>query len=134
MKDATPHAWRNQMVWGLVIIAAGVAFLLERTGHADILDLWHYFPLLLAIAGLSNLVPPTTTRLVMSGLSCLGFALWLYVSLERLWGLGFHNSWPILIITWGVQVLLKPVLGSIIPGLSCFTKHCTEPTNPNGWI
>lgn len=111
MKDeaATQH-WRHQMVWGAVIIAAGVAFLLDRTGRLEIGHLWRYWPVLVAIAGLSNLVPPTTTKLVLSGLSSIAFAAWFFVSMERLWGLGFHNSWPILIIMWGVKVALKPVL------------------------
>jgi len=110
MKQAATQNWRNQMVWGAVIIAAGVVFLLDRTGQLEIGHLWHYWPVLLAIAGLSNLVPPTTPKLVLSGLSCIGFAAWFYVSVERLWGLGFHNSWPILVIMWGVKVVLKPLL------------------------
>lgn len=110
MKQAATQHWRNQMVWGAVIIATGVVFLLDRTGQLAIGHLWHYWPVFLAIAGLSNLVPPTTPKLVLSGLSCIGFAFWFYVSLEHLWGMGFHNSWPILVILWGVKVVLKPVL------------------------
>lgn len=110
MKQAATQNWRNQMVWGGLIAATGVVFLLDRTGQLEIGDVWHYWPVLLVIAGLSNLVPPTTPKLVLRGLSCIGFATWFYVSMERLWGLGFHNSWPILIIMWGLEVVLKPVL------------------------
>lgn len=111
MKDEA--MWQNrrsQMAWGVLMICAGVAFLLDRTGQLELHDLWRYWPVLLAIAGLSNLVPPTTPKLVLSGLSWIGLAAWFVVSMERLWGLGFHNSWPLLIILWGIKVVLKPVL------------------------
>ena len=110
--EAATQSWRRQMVWGAVIIAAGAALLLDRMDQLDIGLLWRYWPVFVAIAGLSNLVPPTTPKLVLSGLSCIGFAAWFYVSLERLWGLGFHNSWPILVILWGVKLVLKPILAS----------------------
>lgn len=110
MKYDTPMAWRSQLVWGIMIIAAGVLFLLDRTGEMDIASLWRYWPALLVIAGLSNLVPPTTPKLILSGLSSIGFAVWFYVSFEHLWGLSFHSSWPILVIMWGVKVVLKPLL------------------------
>lgn len=115
--EAATQTWRRHMVWGAVIIAAGAALLLDRTGQLDMADLWRYWPVLLAIAGLSNLVPPTTPKLVLGGLSCIGFAAWFYVSMERLWGLGFHNSWPILIILWGVKVVLRPILASRMQGM-----------------
>ena len=111
MKEAaaTQH-WRYQMVWGAVIIATGVLFLLDRTGQLDVGHLWHYWPLFLGFAGISNLVPPTTPKLVLSGLSSITVAAWFFVSIEHVWGLGFHNSWPIFIIMWGVKVVLKPIL------------------------
>jgi hypothetical protein len=114
--EAATQTWRRQFVWGTVIIAAGAALLLDRMDQLDIGLLWRYWPVFVAIAGLSNLVPPTTPKLVLSGISCIGFAAWFYVSAERLWGLGFHNSWPILIILWGVKVVLKPILASHMKG------------------
>ncbi len=110
MKEARQRTWREQMTWGAILIAVGVLFLLDRTGQFDIGSLWHYWPLFVVVAGLSNLVPPTTPRLVLNGLSTIAFGAWFYVSVEHLWGLGFHNSWPILIILWGVKVALKPLL------------------------
>lgn len=110
MKDNETNNWRDQMVWGVMIIAMGVAFLLDRTGQFEFGHLFRYWPLLVVIGGVSNLVPPTTAKLVLSGLSMISFGAWFFVSMERLWGLGFHNSWPILIIMWGVKVALKPVL------------------------
>jgi hypothetical protein len=113
MKDeAETSNWRHQLVWGAVLITAGVAFLLDRIGQLELGHLWRYWPVLMVIAGLSNMVPPTTPKLVLNGLSWIAFGAWFFVSMERLWGLGFHNSWPILIIMWGVKLALKPVLGN----------------------
>lgn len=110
MKDFESQPWRNQMVWGAVVVVAGVALLLDRTGALELGHLWHYWPLLLGVAGVSNFVPPTTPKLILSGMTSVGMAAWFFVSLEHVWGLSFHNSWPMLLILWGLEVALKPVL------------------------
>lgn len=110
MKDETGAHWRKQLVWGIIITVAGAAILLDGSGELRIGQIWRYWPVLLVIAGLSNFVPPTSTKLVLDGFSSIFFAVWFYASFEHLWGLSFRTSWPLLIITWGVTLVLKPLL------------------------
>lgn len=112
MKNMEALHWRKQLVWGIIIMAGGLAFLLDRNDIVDLGHVWRYWPLVLVAFGLTNLVPPTSAKLVVDGLSHIGFAAWFYASFEHLWGLNFHNSWPLLIIMWGASLVLKPLLNN----------------------
>jgi hypothetical protein len=108
-KDKEQH-WRKQLTWGIILTGVGVAFLLDRSGALHWGTAWRYWPLLLVVAGISNLVPPTNVKLVLDGLSYVFFGAWFYCAFEHIWGLTFGNSWPLLLIMWGVTLVLKPVL------------------------
>jgi len=100
---------RSQVLWGLIVIAVGVIFLtdirLPPFGH-----IWRYWPFLAMAFGAVKLIPPTTPKHVVDGLSHIAFAGWFYGSFEHLWGLNFHNSWPILVIIAGVSLLVQPIV------------------------
>ncbi|HBI67972.1 MAG TPA: hypothetical protein DDZ22_02800 [Massilia sp.] len=100
---------RKQMMWGLVLIAVGVAFLLDRMDVLDIATLWHYWPLLLVVAGINQTIGYPSPREFTSGLWTVFIGLWLFAVFEGLWGLTFRNSWPLFILMWGLQLVLAPV-------------------------
>lgn len=117
MNVETAYRWRQQLVWGVGLIAVGIVVLLER---ADIIsldirvaELWRYWPWLLVISGLTELVPPTRPSHIISGLGSIFFAGWWYVSFNRIWGWGFGDTWPALIVACGVGLLLRPLLDNI---------------------
>jgi hypothetical protein len=110
MNDENEQHWRKQLTWGIILTGLGVAFLLDRSGALDLGALWRHWPLLMVVAGISNLVPPTNTKLVLDGLLQMFFGAWFYCTFQHLWGLTFGNSWPLLLIIWGTSLVLKPVL------------------------
>lgn len=110
MGNESEQSWRKQLSWGIILTGAGVVFLLDRSGELDLGSIWRYWPLMLAVAGISNLVPPSTAKLVQEGCWQIFFAGWFYCSFERVWGLSFGNSWPLVLIMWGLMVVLNPVL------------------------
>ena len=101
---------RKQMMWGLVLIAVGVAFLLDRMDVLDISTLWHYWPLLLVVAGINQTIGYPSAREFTSGLWTVFIGLWLFAVFEGLLGLTFRNSWPLFILMWGLQLVLEPVI------------------------
>lgn len=117
MNVETAYQWRKQLVWGLLMIAVGCAFLLERAGYidfeVDITRLWRYWPWLVVISGITQIIPPTTPQYLLSGLGSIFFAGWWYVSFNRIWGWGFGDTWPALIVALGVGMLLRPLLDNI---------------------
>jgi hypothetical protein len=121
MNVETAYRWRTQLVWGLALIAVGSAVLLER---ADLLELdinwaqiWRYWPWLMVISGLTKIIPPTTPRYFLNGFWEIFFAGWWYVSFNRIWGWGFGETWPALLVAWGVGLLLRPLLDNIFASI-----------------
>ena len=114
MNAEIAYQWRKQLVWGLLMIALGCAFLLERAGYidfdVDITRLWRYWPWLAVISGVTQLIPPTSPKYILGGLGSLFTAGWWYVSFNRIWGWGFEDTWPAVIIAFGVGLLLRPLL------------------------
>ncbi|UGQ48118.1 LiaI-LiaF-like domain-containing protein [Massilia endophytica] len=101
---------RKQLIWGVLIVCAGVFFLLNREDLLDMAQLWRYWPFIVIAFGINNLIPPTTGKQVMDGAWQILFALWFLASFENWWGLTFRNSWPILIIVAGAGMVLQPVV------------------------
>ncbi|MFA9219055.1 MAG: LiaI-LiaF-like domain-containing protein [Sphingomonadaceae bacterium] len=114
MRQDNGFQWRKQLIWGLLFIGVGSAMLLDRAGllelDLDLARLWHYWPVLLVITGLIQMIPPTSARFVINGLWKIFFAAWWYVSFEHLWGLDFSDTWPALIVASGLGMVLQPIL------------------------
>jgi hypothetical protein len=113
VKPEPAYYRRTQLLWGVLLIAIGAVILLDRLDVIYLHDyyaLWHYWPLILVVFGLNKLVAPVSAKQVLSGLWLIFFAAWWYVSYEELWNLNFYNSWPALLIAWGVGLVLEPLL------------------------
>lgn len=106
---------RRLMLRGLVLVAAGAAILLDRTGQIELDAYWQYAPLLLVLLGLNRAIGAPSARELSGGVwTALGGA-WLFVSLNELFGLTFWNSWPVFIIISGLFMLLRPVAARLYP-------------------
>lgn len=117
MNVETAYRWRQQLVWGILLIAVGCAVLAERAGYLEFnfhwAQLWRYWPWLLVIGGLTKIIPPTTPRFLLAGLGEIFFAGWWYVSFNRIWGWGFGETWPALLVAWGIGLMLRPLLDNV---------------------
>ena len=111
MKSEASYHLRRQVLWGLVLIGLGVAFLLDQLGlyDVDLRALWHYAPLLLVVAGINQTIGYPSAREFANGLWTVLVGLWLFATLEGLFGLTFRNSWPLLIIISGVTMAVRPI-------------------------
>ena len=95
---------RKRIFWGLLLIGAGCIFLLDRMDIVDIEEFWRYWPLLIVLSGLVDVLSASKFKHVTKGLFEMVLGAWLYASIENLWGLTFGSSWPILLIAYGVTV------------------------------
>jgi hypothetical protein len=121
MNVNTAYNWRKQLIWGILLIAIGVAVLLDRadilTIDIDLVRIWRYWPWLLVISGVTKIIPPTTPRYLLGGLWEIFFAGWWYVSFNRIWGWGFGETWPALLVALGVGLMLRPLLDNIFSSI-----------------
>jgi hypothetical protein len=104
------YHWRRQLMFGLVLVGLGGVFLLDQMDMLDIYNLWHYWPLAMVVIGLNKMIGYPSAREFTSGLWTMFIGFWLFANFENLFGLNFRNSWPYLIIGFGVTMIVKPFI------------------------
>jgi lia operon protein LiaF len=107
----------QRMLWGLIIVAVGVGFLLNQTGYLSfsIGDLFSTFwPVILIVIGLQNFV---LGRMYRSGSASWGVIMMAigFVFLGRNldwfdWSLGeiIQYGWPVILIIVGINMMFRP--------------------------
>ena len=109
MRNEASYDLRRQVLWGLLLVGLGVAFLLDQMNIVEIESLWHYAALLLVVIGINQTIGYPSGREFASGLWTAFIGLWLFAVLEGLFGLTFANSWPLFIIISGVTMAIRPI-------------------------
>ena len=115
MGTENSYTTRKQMMWGLVLIAVGTIFLLDRMEFFDASSVWHYWPLLLVVVGINQTIGYPSAREFKSGLWTIFVGLWLFAVFEGMFGLTFRNSWPLVVLMAGIQLVLAPVIARRFP-------------------
>lgn len=109
MQNEASYHLRRQVLWGLLLVGLGVAFLLDQMNIVEIESLWHYAPLLLVVIGINQTIGYPSGREFAGGLWTAFIGLWLFAVFEGLFGLTFANSWPLFIIISGVTMAVRPI-------------------------
>jgi hypothetical protein len=112
----TAYRWRKQMIWGIAMIAAGAVLLLDQIEliqlEFNLAQPGAYWPWLLVISGITKIIPPTTPRIFPT--ACGRFSSPAGgMFFNHIWGVGFGETWPALLVAWGVGMLLRPLLDNI---------------------
>jgi hypothetical protein len=108
MDTERDRSW-GRGVTGGVLIALGVAFLLMNFG------LWHYgsvnrlWPLVFFVIALGQLASPTPRR-VGSAAFFVVLGFWFFGCLNNWYGMSYMNSWPLLLVGSGLDMLLSGAL------------------------
>ena len=96
---------------GILLIAVGTLFLLDRLGYADFHYAIHdYWPMVLVALGISRFVD---RRRAWSGIWLIVVGLWLQATSMHWYGLTFNSSWPLLLIAAGSVLVLRALLQGI---------------------
>jgi hypothetical protein len=125
------YHWRKQLLWGLLLICIGGALLADQLGYVNVYDLWHYFPLILVLVGVIRMIGFPTAKEFVGGLWSVVIGLWLFANFEHMYGMYFDNSWPFLIIAWGVILILKPFIRMRFALNSSTNANTTTNANTN---
>jgi uncharacterized membrane protein HdeD (DUF308 family) len=96
------YPWRQRALFGFILIGIGLLALFDNFDYLYIESFWHYWPLLLVAFGANKMLDFRNDHHFWHGAGQAAIGLWLFACLEQIAGLNFHNSWPVLLIIWGI--------------------------------
>ncbi len=113
MNEVTNGVDRGKLVTGVIIVAMGVMFLLDRMNVVEFHDvIRRYWPMFFVLLGVPKLFQRGT---IWAGLWLITFGVWLQMVRLHLFDLTYGNSWPLLLIALGAGMILRTFLESAIP-------------------
>jgi hypothetical protein len=108
MDQTSSSPLRGTLIAGFILLALGVVFLLDNFDVIYIGEpVSHFWPLIVVAIGLAKILQAESPRDRRMGFAWIYFGLWLLVSVLHMFGLTFHNSWPLLLIGFGINGIWK---------------------------
>jgi predicted membrane protein len=113
------HSGGSGIVLGAIIVLVGLGLLLDNMGIVRFHDVWHYWPVLLIVYGVSRILScQAVSSLVWGGAIALIGAFLLLDNLDII-NFNFEYIWPVIIIAFGLSLLFRAVdrrryLGGVI--------------------
>ena len=104
---------RDTLVWGLILMALGVTFLLTNSGVWPNDTLRRWWPVLVILSGLGSLPMARGPRGVGSAVTTAALGSWLLVANNDWYGLGWSRSWPLAIVAIGLGTLTEAIVAHI---------------------
>jgi hypothetical protein len=104
----------SRVLIGVLIIAAGLIMLADRSGVSGIHLSGRYWPFLLIGLGLVRLIDPGAhrsgrPRSRRTGAWVVFLGLWFLVNELHLYDFDYHTSWPLLVVGAGIQMVWRAV-------------------------
>jgi len=96
-----------QLGIGLFLVIVGILLLLDRFDIVVVGPVWHFWPLILVAIGLGRIADARDAREYRKAFFWLFFGGWFLVNELHVLSLNYHNSWPLLMIGWGISMLWK---------------------------
>ncbi|MCD4670698.1 MAG: cell wall-active antibiotics response protein [Actinomycetia bacterium] len=101
-----------KVIIGLVVICAGILFLLKNLGVAIEINIWDLWPVALILIGLSHVSRPGETRQAFSGAVFIIVGVLLLLNNLDIIFFNVGTFWPIIVILLGIAILKDAVWGS----------------------
>ena len=102
-----PGVVKPRLIFGLTLIAIGIAFTLDRMGYFNAENLWDYWSVVLIAAGVSKLTWPAGSSGRLSGWILVAIGAWILLNNIGLVAMDFWNWWPLFLIVVGVWLMFS---------------------------
>jgi len=107
MDSNRPARIQTQLIVGFALVAVGALLILDNLEVLDVGPVWKFWPLIIVAVGLNKVFQAETLYQQGKAVWVVFLGCWMFISVFHLFGLGWHNSWPILIIGLGIAMVLK---------------------------
>jgi len=109
MNQAARKFDTGALLTGIILIAFGVLFLLDRAGFLDFGDIIHdWWPMFLILIGVTKIA----SGRIWGGLWLIAIGAWLQLVYLGIFGLTFGSSWPLLLIGLGAGMIVRTLVES----------------------
>jgi len=119
----------SAIVWGVLLLVLGSALLLNNLEVIRIGSVWRYWPLIPVVIGIGKLIVARTRKDWGEGAWWVFLGAWLYVSVFEVYGLGFRESWPLLIVALGISMVWNSFEGGKRHPLASVESHSFDGDN-----
>lgn len=103
--DKNKHG--GELIFGALLLVFGTLLLLDNVDIIDTGPLWRYWPFGIVALGLKRILNSESRKELGSGIWLVFLGLWLFVSIYRIFGLALWDTWPMLLVAWGVSEIWK---------------------------
>ncbi len=90
------------MFGSLLLLQQLDVFYLESLG---IRSFWQAWPFIFIFIGIAKLADAPTLYHIGNGVWWIFLGTWLYISINHLFDLSFSETWPAVIIAWGISMM-----------------------------
>ena len=100
----------SDAIVGGLLIAFGALLLMHQLEiinwyELGIDSIWELWPVIFIFIGIGKLADAPTLYHMGKGVWWIFIGVWLYVSINHVYGLYFKETWPALLIAWGVSMM-----------------------------
>ena len=114
LDNKTPTATRPNIVFGLLLVAFGMIFLLHNLGIHYFDEFWNFWPLGLILLGLSKAFSGRHDERTFGWiLTFIGSVFFARFVLD--WDVHLGQFWPVIIIIIGISILMRAIQGPRAP-------------------
>jgi len=101
------HRNRHGYVTGIMLVLAGLIFFLDGMDIIHLGRIYDLWPLILVALGIRKMIVGHSPRRFPKGSMMIFLGIWLYVCINHIWGLSFHEMWPAVLIAGGITMVWK---------------------------
>lgn len=109
MENKIKIVFDAKIIIGLVIICAGVLFLLQNLGYFTEINFWDFWPVFPILIGLNMVAQPKETRQSFGGFILIFIGLLFLLRNLSIIPYGVGDFWPIIVILVGIFVVKNAV-------------------------
>ena len=111
MADERIREGAPRVALGLVVIAVGVLFTLDKLGYVNAGEFWEYWPVLLIGVGIGRVLQPRGTQGRGFGVVLMVLGAWFLLSNLDLIHYRFGDVWPLLLVVLGIMMVWRAITG-----------------------
>lgn len=102
---------RASGLWfGLILVALGLMMTLHRMDIAPMANVGRVWPIAVIGAGAAKMWDTWGTPAAGSGIGLIATGVWFLLVNFKVFGMTYHNAWPLLIVGVGISILWRAFL------------------------